>query len=71
MSYFVYDNWTIDKARVHRSSCSHCNEGRGIHGNPSGKNSKWHGPFETVAAADAKAKSLRRNITDRCRSCVP
>lgn len=71
MTYYVYDNWTINKARVHHASCSYCNDGRGIHSNPSGKNSKWHGPFDTVTEADAKAHSLRRVITDHCKSCAP
>jgi len=71
MSYYVYDNWTINKARVHRGSCSYCNDGRGIHSNPSGKNSKWHGPFATVAEADATAMSLKRAIADHCKSCAP
>jgi hypothetical protein len=71
MSYYVYDNWTINKARVHRGSCSYCNEGRGIHANPSGRSSRWHGPYDSVPKADQKARSLKREITDHCRSCVP
>jgi hypothetical protein len=31
MDYRVYENWTIDKAIVHKAACRFCNDGRGIH----------------------------------------
>lgn len=70
-NFWVYDNWTINKAIVHRGGCSYCNEGAGIHANPSGRNSKWHGPFETASSALSKARSLQRLRTDGCSSCSP
>ena len=29
MGYYVYDNWTHERARVHIDSCSFCKHGRG------------------------------------------
>lgn len=71
MTFHVYDNWTINKARVHRSTCSYCRDGQGIHGNPNGRNSRWHGPFLTLVEAEKVAKSLKRVISDHCRFCSP
>ena len=36
MRYFVYENWTRNKAVIHRAECSHCNDGRGTHEHDSG-----------------------------------
>lgn len=70
-TYWVYDNWTINKARVHYGNCSYCNEGRGIHSSSSGKNSRWLGPFGAVDEADDVARRQKRAITDRCSVCSP
>jgi hypothetical protein len=70
-AFFVYENWVRDKAIVHRSSCSFCNVGNGLHGSRQTKSSTWHGPFETATAALDAAKKCRRSRTEGCSTCSP
>ena len=64
MSFYVYENWTAEnKAVIHRSSCGACNEGRGCHKNPLGKNNgKWHRAFDSVEEARTFAKNTGRAV---------
>lgn len=71
MSYFVYENWVRDKAIVHRSDCSFCNDGNGLHGSRTTKSSTWHGPFESPSKALERAKRCRRTRTEGCAICGP
>lgn len=71
MQYFVYENWTRDKAIVHREDCSFCKSGQGLHGTGPTRNSRWHGPFASSAAAIARAKSCGRARTEGCAVCSP
>jgi hypothetical protein len=71
MSFYVYENWTHDRARVHRADCSYCQQGRGTHGETSDRNGKWHPPFATSEEAFRKAASLRRADTKGCLHCKP
>jgi hypothetical protein len=71
LEFFVYENWTINKAIVHRGECSFCNRGRGIHLGSGGKNSQWHGPFNEAPQALFFAKRLNRSRTDSCKFCAP
>ena len=29
MEYWVYENWTVKKARIHEGPCPYCNHGQG------------------------------------------
>jgi HTH-type transcriptional regulator/antitoxin HigA len=69
--YWVYQNWTVDRARVHRGTCSYCNHGLGIHRNSSNRNSEWRGPFTDRAAAFAVMTSLGRTDSRACDNCAP
>lgn len=71
MTYYVYENWTHKRARVHRGDCSYCNQGRGTQPADSGKNGQWHGAFATFDVAQAVAASLKRDDTASCQSCCP
>jgi hypothetical protein len=71
MPFYVYDNWTIDKAIVHRGECTFCKDGQGLHGTGPTKNSQWHGPYPSAGEALAKAKSCSRARTDGCSVCGP
>jgi hypothetical protein len=71
MTYYVYENWTHETARLHLDGCSFCNQGRGIHATDSGRNGKWYGPFADRATAMMKMMSLRRNDTGPCGTCHP
>jgi F-type H+-transporting ATPase subunit beta len=69
MSYYVYENWTQKRTRIHRSDCSYCNEGRGTHGGNATRNGRWHGPIPARDAAVALAESLKRHDTKICAHC--
>ena len=72
MSYWVYENWQIagGKARIHRGSCSHCNNGEGTHDCPNdGINGKWHGPFATLQQAEKTAEGTGRPVS-KCTFCL-
>lgn len=69
--FYVYENWTVDKALIHRAGCSFCRGGAGLHGTGRTKNSAWHGPFDSSAAAMAKAKASGRSRIEGCSVCSP
>jgi hypothetical protein len=69
--FFVYENWVRDKAIVHRSNCSFCNGGNGLHGSRQTKSSTWHGPFGSGLAALEAARRCRRTRTEGCSTCSP
>ncbi len=78
MSFWVYENWTHEKAVVHKSECSYCQNGHGLHGtsgngnDTSGNgNDKWHGPFVSKEAALNMAKKTGRKIKKFCGVCAP
>lgn len=71
MSFHVYQNWHRKRALVHRSHCSHCNNGQGKQPQDSGRNGKWHGPFSGKAAAAAFMQTFGYAETDLCRVCNP
>lgn len=71
MSFYVYENWTHDRVRIHSGGCGYCNEGRGTQPHDSGRNGMWHGPFEDRDAAYRKATQLRRTDTKACGTCAP
>lgn len=69
MNFWVYENWTHKKAIVHKSGCSYCQDGRGIHGKTSKHNGEWHGPFEERDTAFQKAKDTGRDDMRACKVC--
>ena len=68
--YRVYENWTVKRARIHRSECPHCNYGRDTHSTANEHNGKWHGPFATAAIA-TQAAQLTGQLVSRCAICKP
>lgn len=71
MSFYVYENWTHDRARIHRAICGYCNDGRGTQVSSAERNGKWHGPFSDSDTATRVAASLKRTDTKPCRTCAP
>lgn len=69
--FWVYENWPNDVATVHRASCSHCNDGHGVHAGTSTKNGEWLGPFATADEAFARAQRTGRRDIRRCGICSP
>jgi len=71
-TYHIYVDWHVPgyHARVHRSTCSFCNEGKGIHRRARYQYGRWYGPFETFQQAYAAAQQLGR-YRHRCKHCKP
>lgn len=70
MKYYVYENWTVHKARIHLADCSYCNNGNGIHHDTGEKNGKWHGPFATLDEVTKAANDTREPVS-KCKRCKP
>lgn len=49
--YWVYENWTRKRTRLHLAECSSCNDGRGKRDEDSGRNGRWLGPFSDRTTA--------------------
>lgn len=72
MRYYIYENWQAEKkAKVHKSSCSHCQNGNGTHNSKTDVNGKWHGPYNTFIVALNKANSLGDRTVSSCQHCKP
>lgn len=69
MTWHVYENWTHNKAIVHKSDCSYCCNGKGIHASASVKNGEWHGPYDLRHAAFDKAEATKREEIRACKVC--
>lgn len=70
-NFYVYENWTHKRVRVHRDDCSYCNNGNGTQASHSGRNDTWHGPYKTRADAFAMAAGLNHSDSKGCANCVP
>jgi hypothetical protein len=58
---WVYENWTLRKAVLHRGECGACKHGRGQHGGGETENGKWHGPYSSADTARSDAP-IRTNF---------
>ena len=54
--FHVYENWTHDRARVHRGECPNC---------------RWHPPLSDRDAAYRFAHSTGRSDIAGCGYCAP
>lgn len=70
MSYYIYENWTHERARIHKSNCGFCNNGAAKQSARSDRNGQWHGPFEREEAF-AKASTLGCGDVRPCPTCDP
>jgi hypothetical protein len=70
-AYYVYENWTRKRSRIHRAECSFCNDGMGVQSADSGNNGMWHGPYTDRALAFKKAESFGYPEIRRCEQCRP
>jgi hypothetical protein len=71
MAFYIYENWQAGphKAVIHRGDCRYCNQGRGRAGEYDPLHAQWHGPFETLAEAEAASAGLPDVLvrhTDKC-----
>jgi len=71
-SYYIYENWRAHghRVRLHRSDCSFCNSGKGIHPDAAHGNGKWLGPFESADEALSVGRSTGAT-TSTCHFCIP
>lgn len=69
--YWVYENWTVKRARLHLTHCPHCNGGKGKNALDSGKNGQWLGPYSDKQKASQVLQGTR--VADRamCAFCAP
>jgi hypothetical protein len=67
--YFIYENWTHDRARIHKADCGYCNDERGTHAGSSVRNGKWHGPYSREEAFRISGR-LNREDTKPCPACA-
>lgn len=56
--FWVYENWTHRRIRVHRASCVFCNAGRGLGIGTNGKNDAWYGSYASRDLAWAQVGRL-------------
>lgn len=70
MQYYIYENWTHDYLRIHKGDCNLCNDGSGMHINPSMVNGMWVGPFKDLAQAEYVASKLKRTTVSKCTRCL-
>ena len=70
MRYWVYEDDPTNRAIVHKDWCRFCNYGYGLRGRRLPDN-RWHGPFESVEDAFAKARSTGRRENRGCKICAP
>ena len=69
--YYVYENWHRKRGRIHLADCVYCNHGRGTQRSDSGKNGRWHGPFDRKNAF-ANVERLQKNADIQpCAVCNP
>jgi len=58
MSFFFYQNWHRERARLHHGYCSHCKDGSGTQLHDSGRNGSWHGPIDKRSVAASMLMSF-------------
>lgn len=68
MEYWVYENWTHNKAIIHRAECGYCKYGKGVR-ETFGDNGRWLGPYKTKNDAELKAKQTKRKRVASCLTC--
>lgn len=68
--YYIYENWIHRRARLHRGSCSYCNQGRGTQGATEERTGRWYGPIADRAEAVARLQSLKHDNKQVCSVCM-
>ena len=74
--FYVYENTSTNRARVHKADCGFCNHGEGSRRRRKAKspgvgNVRWHGPCDTREAAFAAMKRLGKKDIGACSACNP
>lgn len=69
MGYWVYEDDPTNRVRVHKASCSRCNDGRGMKESRLPDN-RWRGPFGTEQEAVGEALKTGRRDARGCWFCL-
>lgn len=71
MTYYVYENWIHNKAVIHSSDCSRCNDGKGmfLKKKYDSKRGHWLGPFKERQEAELVARKTKRKFIFKCSFC--
>jgi F-type H+/Na+-transporting ATPase subunit beta len=67
--YWVYENWTRKRARLHLAECRFCKDGRGVQRQLSDDNGRWLGPFSERSAALEALERTERPDRRTCKHC--
>lgn len=67
--FWVYENWALHKAVLHRGECGACKHGRGQHGGAETENGRWHGPYSSAVAARSGAPIRATSLKRDCGLC--
>ena len=68
MAYEAYENRPNNKAIVHAVGCWELRKRGGVSEDP--ERQTYHGPFSTLAEADAEALATGRRDVRRCSKCL-
>lgn len=72
MTFYVYENWRAHghTARIHRSDCSFCQNGQGVHLDAGDENGRWSAPFDLLPEAEQAAQRMGAQVS-YCQQCSP
>ncbi len=68
--YWVYEDWIVRQATIHYGACGNCQQGKGKHGTTNMEHGRWHGPYDSMDAANT-APLHTGQMVRRCRHCQP
>ena len=69
MNYWVYEDDTTNRVRIHKAACSRCKEGQGMKRARLPDN-RWHGPFKTEQEAIDVSLETGRRDAKGCWFCL-
>ena len=74
--FYVYENKSNNRARVHKADCGFCNHGEGSRRRRKSKSSgggnvRWRGPFDAREAAFSEMENLGKKDIGACSACNP
>jgi F-type H+-transporting ATPase subunit beta len=67
--FWVYENWTVKKALLHREDCGACKRGLGMWGGGKTPNGQWHGPYASLELAMNAPVRPQRHVRN-CGLCM-
>jgi len=72
MDYWVYENFIHNKAVIHSTNCSYCNNGKGMTNRDKASRTRdiWHGPFNNLESVEIFAKNTTRKNIKSCDFCI-